>query len=459
MMRITSLNLRRGLYKNYETVIKWIRNNKIDILFNQDPFSEFRSSFNYDIYCRPVGGNNKLYIWQSNNLYQIGLVKQDEFCQHAIVNDILIINLYLDSSSKKSIRANQLHRINYQIKSYLSNNKYPIIILGDFNLAPRPEDGLYDNEPSTWNSPMDRKPFFNLLSAHSLIDIGEKVPGFTYEKNNRGKLIQFRCDLCLVSESISDRIQLKYDHTVRKGQSAFTDHSALIIDILESDKHEPDFEDNSSFIQTKYVKNDNQLNNSQQYCFDPSKTAIRRKGPTLYAKDMVEKYRKIQRFQSVLDFGCGWSVDAEYYEKHGLQARGYDCDNRFGHSEKPDRKFDLVTMIFVLNVLPTKELRLKALSEAKEYLEKNGCLLVVTRSPGNIRSNAHHWEKWGGGYLSRKFNKQIDALGRIKATFQKGISKEEIVALAKKVGLSLHPKDSCIKFKQNSCYALFINDR
>lgn len=200
------------------------------------------------------------------------------------------------------------------------------------------------------------------------------------------------------------------------------------------------------------------LENKQHYYFDFGSTARGRPEPTPYAKDMVGKYREIMHFQSVFDFGCGNSVDAEYYQKRGLFAMGYDSDPKFHHFKKPNKKFDLVMMIFVLNVLQTKELRLKALSEAKEYIKNEGSLLVVTRSPRDVRSKADHWEKWGDGYISRKCEKQKDDSGKIKATFQRGMSKKEIVELAKEVGLSLHPKDSYIKFQQKSSYALFIND-
>lgn len=182
----------------------------------------------------------------------------------------------------------------------------------------------------------------------------------------------------------------------------------------------------------------------------PEKTAMARNEATPYARAMVESYRNAIKFESVLDFGCGKSIDAEFYRENGIDAVGYDRAPEFGCTAKPERKFDLVTMIFVLNILPSREKRLKAISQAKQYLDDGSKLFIVTRRDKKINKIAREsgWERHNDGYISKKYKDG-------SATFQKGLSKEEIIDLAKEKGLSLHPKDSKIKINYYTSYALF----
>ena len=194
---------------------------------------------------------------------------------------------------------------------------------------------------------------------------------------------------------------------------------------------------------------------NNKYNIDPAATAIKRKNRiTPYAKGMVEMHNKVIDFESVLDFGCGWSKDVELYRENGIEAVGYDRHPKFGCTSKPDSKFDLVTMIFVLNVLPSREERLEAISQAKQYLKNKGALLIVSRTDRVIEKKAREsgWESYNDGYISR-------VLKNNRAMFQKGLSKDDIIDLAEESGLALHPKDEVIKFKPYSSYALFIKDR
>jgi len=232
-VRVCSLNLRSGLYRNYSKISSWMETNEIEVLLSQDPFRSYDKDFVFDLSLVSAGGNEKVFTLHRGDNKQIDILKEKQFSQYLIINDILFVNLYLNPSGKKSIRAKEMEQINSHIDEILSSNKYPIVIVGDFNLAPNPEDGLYGDKISKWNSKTDRKPFFDLLENHNLVDIGNTIHReFTFERKNRGKLSRFRCDLCLASESILNEIQFRYDHSVRKGDSTFTDHSALVIDVL-----------------------------------------------------------------------------------------------------------------------------------------------------------------------------------------------------------------------------------
>jgi len=183
---------------------------------------------------------------------------------------------------------------------------------------------------------------------------------------------------------------------------------------------------------------------------DPARTAIKRKRRiTPYAKQLVKKYQDILDFESVLDFGCGWSKDFEFFQENGIDAVGYDRDPKFDCFTKPDEKFDLVNMFFVINVLPSKEERLEAISEAKEFVKDDGALLIITRTGREIekKGKEKEWPTYNDGYISRDTSKW--------ATFQKGHSEKEIIYLAEKEGLTIHPKNDRITFKQSSSSVLF----
>ena len=138
---------------------------------------------------------------------------------------VLVVNTYLDASSGK-LRREHLEGLCEIIHSL---NHQPALIAGDFNMAPRPEDGWYGDDYSKFTSKGERTAFSNLLRQFNLQDKGEHQEWeATFERLNRGKMNRFRCDLALVSENAPGMWSLKYDHNFRK-KSGMSDHSALII--------------------------------------------------------------------------------------------------------------------------------------------------------------------------------------------------------------------------------------
>lgn len=165
----------------------------------------------------------------------------------------------------------------------------------------------------------------------------------------------------------------------------------------------------------------------------PEKTAIHRKEPTPVARKLMTIIRSNPKIKSVLDYGCGYGEDVRFYRGIGLQAEGYDPHLPFGWSKTPTGEFDLVTVIFVLNVLPDPWARVRVLSEAAQRLSRCGRMAVVTRSPEEIRREAekNSWPAFNDGYWSHE--------GR--GTFQRGLSKDEILTIAKRVGLTVSDYD------------------
>lgn len=73
-----------------------------------------------------------------------------------------------------------------------------------------------------------------------------------------------------------------------------------------------------------------------------------------------------------LDYGCGKGTDADL-----LGIEGWDPVYR-GNSDILGKRYDIITMIYVLNTLP-KELRLKTLETARGFLKPDGLMIVVVR--------------------------------------------------------------------------------
>ena len=428
-MIVGSINLNKRL-RNLEIRSKlksWIHFKEIDLLLVQEPWKSNMSE-QFDLgTLRPIGGNEKVFCWLKTKYSEKPPNQINDYFQTIDVGYVKLINVYLNAYEQR-IRANQLNQINLHL---LNNGNTPVLIVGDFNLAPNPEDGFYDGRKSEFNSSTDRVPFQKLLRRHSLVDKMTNFPNeFTVEKIKNNKLIQFRCDLCLVSEFFSHEISLNYDHTLRKGDNAITDHSGIIIELP--------------------VSLQEYTNNSRYKLHNTAKP--RPKYPSTPAKKVAKASKEFLKIQSVLDYGCGYGRDVLFYhDECGLLAKGYDPGENFEKwNDLPSsgEKFDLVTLIYVLNILPNVKERLDVLQKASNYLNDNGAMLVVTRSPKDIskaiskaKKKGREWEAHNDGYWSSKN----------KGTFQRGISKDEIIKLGKYVGLRQHPYDGKISLKDAPC--------
>lgn len=174
----------------------------------------------------------------------------------------------------------------------------------------------------------------------------------------------------------------------------------------------------------------------------PHKTAIARRDPSTVARKVTTMLPAIHPFRSVLDFGCGYGADVHYYREQGYKADGYDIHEPFGWSLRPTGRYDLVAVVFVLNVLPTVAERLAVIQEAGRYLEPHGAMLVVARSVREIEKNAasRGWLVHNDGYWSNPG----------KGQFQHGMTPAEITALAARGGLVPHPRTDALRLTPNA---------
>ena len=164
------------------------------------------------------------------------------------------------------------------------------------------------------------------------------------------------------------------------------------------------------------------------------KTAIARRGasgPATALRPCIERVLAVSpkdpSVRGVLDYGCGRGADVNYFRSLGIDVCGYDPHAPFGFAESPTALFMVVTLIFVLNVLPTAEARLEVMRGAAARLAPEGALIVATRSTATIRREAarNGWRAWGDGFVSHER----------RCTFQHGMDAEEIVGLGEMLGL------------------------
>ena len=118
---------------------------------------------------------------------------------------------------------------------------------------------------------------------------------------------------------------------------------------------------------------------------------------------------------SMLDFGAGKSIDMKYWiEKTGAIAQAYDQFEQpqfTGRGGRPDRQFELVTVIFVLNVVSTDQERIEILNDAMQYVMPDGYIFITTRSKKDIANAVKKGKNWtklpSGAYVSDPRKKTI----------------------------------------------------
>ncbi len=422
-MRLASVNLnkRLGNPAARAKLTAWLHHHHVDVLVTQEPWKPVnRTAINLAGY-RSVDGDGDLFCWSAERFTIPPVSRPDKFVQRLELGWLAVYNTYLDCGSTTS-RRRQLCRFQEIIAA---ENGRPILSCGDFNLAPRPVDGLNNGRPSNFNSATDRKPFADLLIYGGLVDAtAAEPPQFTIERQQSRLRSRFRCDLALVPDYLLPMVNVRYNHSTRAGEQAFTDHSGILIDVpLTLDTAA--VEDQNTLFALLSDPADHALLTRSEY--QPHKTAMSRVRPSPFARTVIDVLVPNLGITSVLDHGCGRGSDVDHYRVAGLDADGWDPHPAFGWTAKHDREYDLVVNIFVLNVLSDPWQRIKALQHAVQFVRPGGHLFVVTRSPADIepRAASANWPSQQDGYWSSE----------ARGTFQRGISTEEIIALGLRAGL------------------------
>jgi hypothetical protein len=140
------------------------------------------------------------------------------------------------------------------------------------------------------------------------------------------------------------------------------------------------------------------------------KTAITRKKWSKPGRWLYKEFFKKNKIPlgSMLDFGAGKSIDSECWKKEtGCNEQAYDEYEQPGfpgRGIRPDRQFELVTVIFVLNVKETEEERIEILNDAMQYVMPDGYIFIATRSKKDIANAVKKGKNWtklpSGAYVS-----------------------------------------------------------
>lgn len=427
MTKIISINLNKRFNSQRPALLEWLNAHKPDVFITQEPWSNIKDEERGLEDYRELGGSNRVYCWYSPEYKKPGYDMPEPYILRIDLGYIRLWGVYLDAYNQ-SIRASQIQRIHDLV---IADRDRPVIICGDFNMAPTSKDGLYDGRTSNFNSKIEREPFSNLCEIAKLKDLGisDKGENWTVQRKIHGKPVSFRCDLVLASQYIADEISFSYDHSVRSGNSAFTDHSALVIDVPVTLDRLPSQESLFGSIRK----------------FHPEKTAMARRGPSPVARMLVDVIGK-DKIESVLDYGCGRGEDFSFFRSLGIKCDGYDPHEAFGYSIKPKGKYSIVLLTFVLNVLSDPWQRPSVIKEAASYLSSGGFLVITTRSPAEIseQASSKDWNVFNDGYWSHE----------TRGTFQRGISREEIIRLGNSAGLKVSLVDKLFKAPGRACMAV-----
>jgi 2-polyprenyl-3-methyl-5-hydroxy-6-metoxy-1,4-benzoquinol methylase len=147
---------------------------------------------------------------------------------------------------------------------------------------------------------------------------------------------------------------------------------------------------------------------------------------------------------SVLDFGCGWGQDVQFYRGLGLRAQGYDPAPAFEADRIPEGIYDLVTVVYVINVLPARTQREETLRAACRFVRPGGALVVASRSLTAIDRQATRgdWPIFSDGYLSHVQ----------RCTFQRGHTQAELSEYLR--GLSLAEVEPGLRINSTAVVAI-----
>jgi hypothetical protein len=144
-----------------------------------------------------------------------------------------------------------------------------------------------------------------------------------------------------------------------------------------------------------------------------SKTAKKRKCPSKPLIDILANY---QIDSPIIDYGCGYGADVKYLQEKGMSVIGYD-PNFF--PTKPTVLGMTILNTYVLNVIDTKQNRIKIIKDMVRYCAIDGHIFISTRTKTEINSlgRINQWTPKSGGFLTKR------------GTFQIGLDTNDIINL------------------------------
>ena len=220
-MRLVSLNTNKGLNGDRRSAFdRWLTEIDPNAVLIQEPVAKDAALPAALGNLVLVGGNHFVAAYASRAIAPTSELIEDRWLR-AKLGNLSIDNLYLPHESKTA-RQTLMERV-------AARPADGRLVVGDFNMAPRPMDGRYGDAESSWTGARERGAFEALL-ATGLNDLtADEPPEFTFQRRNKGEWTRFRCDLALGSSELG--ATARADHRPRNPTVGFTDHSAVIVDI------------------------------------------------------------------------------------------------------------------------------------------------------------------------------------------------------------------------------------
>ena len=223
-MRVLCLNCNRGSSRISGEILE----KNADIILLQEWISHKtdQSAIAQDLLNSLGEISSTRYLVTASKQKHITLHKSDRILitQH---DSSILINTYFPAG--KTTERNEHFQ---KLSSIIDNlNLTPMLIAGDFNLAPRKKDGWYGNTYSDFTKKSERENFLKFLRKYELYDLGMELDWApTLERDINGKCSRFRCDLFLLKEDLLELSKMSYDHKFRT-QKGLSDHSALLVEL------------------------------------------------------------------------------------------------------------------------------------------------------------------------------------------------------------------------------------
>ena len=232
-MRIVSVNLnqRLGNASVRARVEAWLQVVDPDLFLSQEPFKPQSADERPQLAGYKLMATSPLISsWVADKYAAAAVLHRSERWHEISAGALAVHNVYLSPYSSKE-RREMLVQIAAEVGRA---GRHADIVVGDFNLAPRPADGRVGDGVSNVTRLGERKAFATLLKSGSLYDStcpeAENPTEMTFERFRNNSWSRFRCDLALLSHSLRRSTAVTCDHSVRNGGHAFTDHSAIIVD-------------------------------------------------------------------------------------------------------------------------------------------------------------------------------------------------------------------------------------
>lgn len=230
-MRILSVNGNKRFFlgRYHKSVLAWLGRVDPDVVAVQEPWVNRPARWWKLQGFTLVGASDDVLVWSRPELAaQVIEIKSHRVAFTAGSYEVHAVHL---DPYRGIRRREQLD----ELRCDAGASGKPIVVLGDFNLAPRPADQRFGAGAGTSTGADERRALSTVMDALGLADgtaMNGAEPEFTFERVYDGKLSRSRSDLALVPKGLdSDWLRVTYDHDVRLGPGAFTDHSAILVDL------------------------------------------------------------------------------------------------------------------------------------------------------------------------------------------------------------------------------------